>query len=828
MSKRLLSLILIYSFLILSGAGRTLASPTSVDNKRPRPKNIDRGLCSSCAAKEQGSTLAEKIESLSTIGRRTQIQPLLPVQRSIFAGLPINFVSTATGYLAFAVTDFALSGSMPLIFQRVYSSDGEEDLGLGKGWSFVFDDRITIDGTTATLKSGDGSVISFHADNQSGRFVLSRPEPQLHKSFDLKDDVITEQIAGVMRVYKKLGRVYRLTQITDSNGNGILIGFDARANLSRITGDLGTLRLEWSEGKDPRLLAVTDNIGRRVNFKHEANQLRTVTDAGGNRWSYEYTMGQLSGVFDPQGRTLLKARYDQIGRVVESGDGAGTSVYEYNPPSANGSRRTLITDPLGVRTTYEHSEFGAVTGIKDEREQTLVQIDYDAANQPTRFASQRESTSLLLDAHNRLVQSSASDGSFKAYTYDKRGRVSSVTENGVRRDFARDARGNIVTVKSNDPSEDYRADYDSRGRVLTFESEGLKTVYRYDRAGNQIEFTSPGLGRFKTDRDLAGRIVKESFPSGLAIRYERNPAGMVVRKSDNQGRSVTFERDSSGGLAGLVTSDNTWVRATRDQTGRIVALNSSDGKWRRFAYSPRGGLTDYSDSAGRHKRFNYDRRGRLGSIVDDDGNKTRIERDEKGDVQRIVSTGRDWRYDYDREGRLLAVKRMTGVLNNTGHLLSIAFDHPIALANVPESSPQGTECMFGSDPSFDASEQGWDNCWDPFGGFGGFGGGGCDPSIFGSGFDPSLCTSFFGETREQCVARESQLCQHTRDSCGLAVVASSAVMLIPCLALMSGSPGLGALCAAAVYLRTVAELGRCDVADQNCRRRVADFCRRLN
>ncbi|MGH9968012.1 MAG: DUF6531 domain-containing protein [Pyrinomonadaceae bacterium] len=828
MLKRLLSLVLIYSFLILSVAGPTLAhSSSSAENKGQAAKDTDKVSCSSCAAKGQRRTLAERIDGLSTIGRTTQIQPLLPVHRSIFAGFPVNFVSTATGHLAFAVNDFGLSGSMPVVFQRVYSSDRGEDLGLGKGWSFLFDDRITIDGDAATLKGGDGSVVPFRADNQSGRFVLSTPEPQLHQSFDLNDDVITEQIAGVTRVYHKLARVYRLTQITDSNGNAIVIGFDAHTNLNRITGSMGTLTLEWSDGKDPRLLAVTDNVGRRVSFKQEANRLRAVTDAGGNHWLYEYSQGRLTAAFDPLGRTLLRTRYDEMGRVTEAGDGAGTKAYEYGSASATVSLRTLVTDPLGVTTIYEHNDFGALVGIKDEREQSLLQIDYNAANHPTRFLTQQDSTTnFLFDAHNRLIQSTATDGSSKAYTYDRRGRVSSVTENGVRKDYARDARGNIVTVKSNDPNENYRAAYDAHGRVLTIESAGHKTTNQYDRAGNQIAFTSEGLGRFRTDRDSAGRIVKESFPSGLTIRYNRNPRGMVVIKSDNHGGSVTFERDSSGALAGLVKSDNSWVRATRDQTGRIVALNSSGGKSRRFAYNSRGGLTDYTDSLGRHKRFNYDRRGRLGSILDDDGNKTMIDRDERGDVQRIVFIGKGWRYDYDRAGRLVAVRRLHGPFNKAGHFLSIGFDHSSALPKGLVVSLQGTECPFGPDPSFDASEQGWDNCWDPFGGFGGFGGGECDPSLFGAGFDPSMCTSYFGETPEQCIARHNRICQNARDACAATAVGAAIAATAACLLFLEAQPGAAVICVSAVYMRTLAELASCDLADQNCRLRIVDACRR--
>jgi hypothetical protein len=93
----------------------------------------EKKKCVPCSAGLEGDVDSSPIDKLASLGRRTQIQPFMPVQRLVFEGATVNFVSTSSGQLAFAVTDLELAGAMPLMFQRIYSSDRNEDRGLGAG-----------------------------------------------------------------------------------------------------------------------------------------------------------------------------------------------------------------------------------------------------------------------------------------------------------------------------------------------------------------------------------------------------------------------------------------------------------------------------------------------------------------------------------------------------------------------------------------------------------------------------------------------------------------------------------------------------------------------
>jgi hypothetical protein len=116
------------------------ASATILADRKPS--------CLTCsAARDAHSSPGD----LTTLGRRTQPLPLKPVQRSVFEGLRVNYVSAATGDLAFAVTDLELGGALPVLFRRVYDGARRgEDAGLGAGRSFAFQ-RIRTEGISVTL-----------------------------------------------------------------------------------------------------------------------------------------------------------------------------------------------------------------------------------------------------------------------------------------------------------------------------------------------------------------------------------------------------------------------------------------------------------------------------------------------------------------------------------------------------------------------------------------------------------------------------------------------------------------------------------------------------
>jgi YD repeat-containing protein len=624
-------------------------------------------------------------------------------------------VSTATGSLAFAVTDLELGGAMPILFQRVYdSARRDEDSGLGAGWSFVFDDRVSVDGDSATLTTGVGARLAFRRSGQGQHFVLRDDEPGAHQAFDLAGDAtINEQAAGLTRTYKKIGATFRLARIADPNNNAINIAFNTRGNVASITSGAGAIALEWSDAKDSRLLSAADSAGRRVAFKQDGQRLRTVTDPAGAQWTYGYAAARLIEAADPLGRVMLRARYDKAGRAVESGDAAGVNSFEYESSSSAVSRRTLVADPLGATTLITHTDSGALASVSDGEGQSLA-IEYNAANRSVRVAdSLGNETKFTYDQSQRLIRQSSADGTEKSLSYDGRGRLTMTSEGATRTEYVRDERGNVIATRSSDPGRGYDAKYNARGQVASLVSKRGRTVsFEYDSGGNETSFTYSDVGRFEQEYE-AGRKIGERLPSGLARRYGYDARGDLAHESDNRGRSVKVERDASGAVSGLVAGNGDWVRAARDGAGRITRLSASNGKARHFSYDARGALTGYTDARGKQYGFDYDRRGRLRGVID--------------------SEGAALRYDYGRAGKLASVSRLGMSAADSFLTLPASYAPAAATARAPA---QGVDCLFDDDAfGIDLSGFGSDpyGCDDPFGGFETIGGGGGGEVLGGGG-----------------------------------------------------------------------------------------------
>jgi YD repeat-containing protein len=605
------------------------SSATTIESKKKK--------CAPCSAGSQNDASLDPIDKLATLGRRTQVQPFMPVQRSVFEGVPVNFVGTAGGQLSFAVTDLALPGAMPLMFQRVYSSDRQENTGLGVGWTFVFDDRITLDGYQATMQTGDGALISFRRDPEGVRFRLQTDAPLPHQSFELiNETTITEQTGALTRTYVRVGDTYRLSRIADASGNAITIGFDARGNISRVQSGGAKLSLNWSNDADARLLSVTNSAGQRVAFKQDGKRLRGVTDPAGAQWTYDYEGARLTRSLDPLGRTMLRVRYDRVGRAIEAGDAAGAYLYDYDSKTATPSRLTTVTDPVGAKTYVEHSERGMVTAITDG-ESHSVRFEYNEANRPARVSTSfGDEMRLTYDPQNRLLRQWSTDGTDKSYGYDERGRVNSVTEGGVRTDYTLDDNGQITAARGVDSTGAYSASYNSRGQLASIKSDKREVAFEYDGMGNKTAFAYSDIGRFSLERDASSRVIRESFPSGLNIYNEYDARGWLTKQSDNRGRSMRVERDASGAPVAYTRGDGKRLSLDRDETSRVVAMTDFNGLTRRYAYDARGAVTDYTNTRGERYKYEYDKRGLLRSILRADGTGTTIERDERGRVRRLV------------------------------------------------------------------------------------------------------------------------------------------------------------------------------------------------
>ncbi|MFF6881434.1 RHS repeat domain-containing protein [Streptomyces sp. NPDC012474] len=212
------------------------------------------------------------------------------------------------------------------------------------------------------------------------------------------------------------------------------------------------------------------------------------------------------------------------------------------------------------------------------------------------------------------------DGRAITYAYDDDGRMLSQTAGGKTTSYGWDAAANLTSVKL--PT-----------------TAAVTEARTYDRAGRLASVTQ-GTGARHVERDDAGRVVKDFFKdsttTGLADRYAYDAAGRMSRACTDTSTTAsclsgttgsTYDYDKTGNLTTSSTPTSTRTRtnsydAADQLTKRVEGTATVD-----FTYDADGNLT--KDAAG---TYAYDPLGRLKTatlgadsytfVNDADGNRT--------------------------------------------------------------------------------------------------------------------------------------------------------------------------------------------------------------
>lgn len=351
-------------------------------------------------------------------------------------------VSTATGNYLHEAVDLALPGrGLATVFARTYNSlRADQDGPLGFGWSTNLDAHLRFEESHVVVRLGDGRE-EGHFREATGS--LTAPPGTTGRLRVEGDGFVLRSEEGVVSRFDGTGRLLRLA---DLSGNETVLHHDEKGRLLRVADAAGRVT-SFEHDRAGRIAALVDCLGGRFEYAYDRRgNLVGITDACGGRWSYRYDDAhRMTGITDPEGRAVVTNVYDEEGRVVEQRDGAGSRwAYAYGPG------RTIVTDPLGHETTYEHDARFRTTAVTDPLGAT------------TRF---------IWDDGDRLIGVLDPAGEGITLAYNERGNLVEAAGPGaapVR--FEWDADDNLTAVVS---------------------AEGDRATFAYDEASRPVRLVSP-------------------------------------------------------------------------------------------------------------------------------------------------------------------------------------------------------------------------------------------------------------------------------------------------------------------------------------------------
>jgi len=222
-----------------------------------------------------------------------------------------------------------------------------------------------------TLAGPDGATYVFHrlAD---GTYA---PPAGLHATLTEGDGAYT--LIGKDHTRLRFNWDGRLTTVQDNSVNATTLSYDVEGRLDRVT-DATNRALIFTYDAANRITRVTDPASRTVRFAYSsAGDLVAGTDVRNKTTRYTYDDAhRLLTITDPEGTVYVNNAYDAVGDIFTQTNGRETTTqlrYAWV--------RTVVTDALGVRTTYRFDPAGRLTKIQNSLG-GVTQLTYRSPWQP--------------------------------------------------------------------------------------------------------------------------------------------------------------------------------------------------------------------------------------------------------------------------------------------------------------------------------------------------------------------------------------------------------------------------------------------------------------
>ncbi|MFJ1900011.1 DUF6531 domain-containing protein [Streptomyces sp. NPDC088115] len=612
---------------------------------------------------------------------------------------------------------------------RVERTEGSEGFLSG---ALAYDDETRT--TTYTDSLGRRST---HRYNTAG-MVVEETDPLGHTTRTEWTDRGDKPLATT----DPLGRTTRYTY--DEAGNLTAVTLPdrsaARATYNALGRPVAVVEpggATWLHTYDElgNLLTTTDPLGAETHCAYDqSGHLFTVTDAlGHTRQITSNAAGLPVAVTDELGYTTT-ARRDSFGRVVEVVDPLGgttrTGWTTEGKPAwreyADGSRESWTWDGEGNLVTHADHTGGTT-------QHTTTHFDVPA----TRTDPDGTTYAFSYDTELRLKEVTNPQGLTWSYTYDKAGRLVTETDfNGRVLTYTHDASAGL-TSRTNGAGETLRFTRDELGRVVEQRTDaGDATSYTYGASGDvihtanasaEVAIERDALGRTLSEtvngrttayvRDVLGRVVQRTTPSGLKSQWTYDPTGRPARLGAEAG-SLTFTYDAAGReterrLGGSVSLAQRWDAAHRlTEQALSGRVDEADPilQHRTYAYREDGYLTEIRELTSGTRKFDLNGTGRVTGVrahgwtetyaYDVAGNLTHATapaHESAGDREftgtLIRSAGRT-SYEHDAQGRL--IRKARKLLNGQRLLWTYAWNAEDRLTEAV--TPEGDRWRYAYDP----------------------------------------------------------------------------------------------------------------------------------
>jgi RHS repeat-associated protein len=728
-----------------SGSGMYLISGNLGSNATPAPLIVSGG---GGVEQENLDTRDERIKDNERVAYVQAVmgQDRDPGRKIAPEMITSDPVDTATGAFLYHHPDLAsLAGlGIPLGFERFYTSMQHNlTSSLGYGWSHTYNTRFytstdwlrgfggrtaleaapalvaaqvgfdlfdltsiprqrfamdvttaqwlmsQITGNAATLIEPDGTVAA-HVRLSDGAYQPPAGKANLDSVTIASNGSATlDWEDGAQMRFDANGRPVALD---DANGNRTTLSYDGQGRLSQVSDAVGR-SLNFTYNLQGRLSQVSDPVSRTFRYNYDAQgKLQSYINPQGGVITYTYDSAhRLLGITDSISTTYVTNQYNALGQVTTQVDGrSGQTSLLY------GGDHTIVTDPMGYRTTYfydrrrrlmgiqdaldirtsivydaadheisrtnglsqttafAYDAWGHLTTITDTLEDTTTWA-YDAAGNPIRYTDQRDKTwQFAYDGHHNLTTATDPLEGTTYYTHTDKGQLTQAQDPaGVSVTYGYDAYGNLNSI-ANTLGEVSLWNYDHVGRSIGFtDGTGHTTQFSYDAADNLFQVTDPLGNQIRYTYDANGNLIGFTDANNYTTTFAYDAQFNLASVTDAMAGVTIYEYDANDGLVRITNANGHKTTYQRDPVGRLIAITDPLSRTVTFTYDNADRLTGFRRADGSNIGYPRDALGRLTSIDYPSGPDVTYAYDAAGNPIG-AAYGSQWSasYEYDDAGRL--------------------------------------------------------------------------------------------------------------------------------------------------------------------------------
>jgi len=572
---------------------------------------------------------------------------------------------------------------------------------FGKGWRFAYESGVSKTATGATLMKGSGQELKYTGSTTTSPSVLTPPsgfldtltwngtywilvEKSTKWSYRFDKSIVNGQTSDTE---------YRLTSITDTNGNAVTFDYTASGMIQTITDATGretsftydannhVTAMDAPDGRfatyqydgSGNMTQSVDLLGTKTDYVYDANGLMTSMTVGDKTATFTYTsvnnVMRVASVKDANGHTTKYAmsgqkvtKTDPLGNITTytgTTEGFTSSVTDplsntFTTQYANGNP-VSFTDALGYKTTRTFDARGNVTKVTDSKGYATT-YTYDANDNLTSVTDALgKKTTFTYDAKNNLVKITSPLNNQTAMAYDDVGQLTGITDSaGKKTTFTHTSHGNVASAT--DPLGNQTTyQYDDKGinRTAMTDPRGNKTTFTYDSNNRLTRVTHPD-GKYRTYTYDCCAMTSVTDENGHTTNYTRDKVLNLTKLTDPLGSLTEMSYDGNDNLTQVIDPLLRGTTIAYDKANRRIQQNDPLSGSIKYSYDSNGKMTTLTDERSKSTKFFYDTNNQLVKNTDPINASTIFTRDELGRVKQILTPkSDDILYHFDDDGRMI-------------------------------------------------------------------------------------------------------------------------------------------------------------------------------